>query len=223
MDIDRFEGWIAGLGTAGGLRVVIGRWVRSPLGGFTDVMLEWADGRRVLLAPDPRVADFVAGTYRFDQVEVVPVTCADTGTDGAPPPTDGAATVIDGAGRGGRWRLRAGPLAVDLRVGRRSPLGLLLRLVPTPLATARWWISGTDVIARRVLPGVRTRGGAGGGRREFYAALDVHGIDRASVTWDGADQGALAPVDPPVRFGFGSTPRTPSVARMVTLVESGRR
>ncbi len=33
--------------------------------------------------------------------------------------------------------------------------------------------------------------------------------------------GAPAPfaVDPPVRFGFGSTPRTPSLVRVVTLVE----
>jgi hypothetical protein len=43
------------------------------------------------------------------------------------------------------------------------------------------------------------------------------------VTWDGEDQGGLAPVDPPVRFGFGSTPRTPSLVRVVTLVREGMR
>jgi hypothetical protein len=32
------------------------------------------------------------------------------------------------------------------------------------------------------------------------------------------DQGGLAPVDPPVRFGFGSTPRTPALVRVVTLI-----
>ena len=69
-----------------------------------------------------------------------------------------------------------------------------------------------------MLPGVRTRGTAGRGRQEFYAALDLRRIDRATVLWEGADQGELAPVDPPVRFGFGSTPRQPSVARIVTLV-----
>jgi hypothetical protein len=30
MPWDRFDGWIAGLGTAKGLRVVIGRWAQSP-------------------------------------------------------------------------------------------------------------------------------------------------------------------------------------------------
>jgi hypothetical protein len=41
-------------------------------------------------------------------------------------------------------------------------------------------------------------------------------VVEADVRWDGADTGGLAPVDPPVRFGFGSTPLTPSLVRIVT-------
>ena len=73
-------------------------------------------------------------------------------------------------------------------------------------------------MARRVLPGVRTVGSAGGGRREYYGARDLHRVVSASVRWEGTDQGALAPVDPAVRFGFGSTPRTPSLVRITTLI-----
>lgn len=65
---------------------------------------------------------------------------------------------------------------------------------------------------------MRTRGSAAGGREEFYGALDLHRITAATVTWDGVDQGTLAPVDPPVRFGFGSTPRSPALTRVTTLV-----
>lgn len=119
---------------------------------------------------------------------------------------------------GARWRVTAGPLELAFDVGGRPVLGYLLRAVPRPLATAPWWISTIDGVARYVLPGVRTRGSAGNGRREYYAALDLHRITAAAVAWDGADQGGLAPVDPPVRFGFGSTPREPSLARIVTLV-----
>jgi hypothetical protein len=36
--------------------------------------------------------------------------------------------------------------------------------------------------------------------------------------WRGTDLGALAPVDPPVTFGFGSVPRRPSLTRLVTTV-----
>lgn len=194
---DRFDGWIAGLGTVAGVRAVVGHWPRSPLGGFTDVMVEHPDGHRVLLAPTPEVAEFVAGTYRFDEVRVVPVL----------------ARV-----HGDRWEVSAGPLRLRFDVGSRPALGWLLRAVPRPLANAPAWVSAIDVVARAVLPGVRTRGSAGGGRREYYAALDLRRLRWASLSWDGVDRGELAPVAPPVRFGFGSAPRTPSLVRVVTLV-----
>lgn len=200
MTIDRFDGWIAGLGTAAGLRAVVGHWPRSPLGAFTDVMVEHPDGHRVLLAPSDAVAEFVSGTYLFDEVRVVPVQAR---------------------AQGPRWEVRAGPLALTFTVGRRPPLGLLLRAVPRVLATSPRWIAVIDVVARAVLPGVRTRGSAGGGREEFYAALDLHRVTAVTARWDGADQGALAPVTPPVRFGFGSTPRAPSLTRVLTLVRQG--
>lgn len=194
---ERFDGWIAGLGTAAGLRVVAGVWPRSPLGAFADVMVERPDGHRLLLAPSPEVADFVAGTYLFDEVRVGPVHAR----------TDGV-----------HWRVDAAPLTLVFTVGRRAPLGVLLRAVPRRLATTPRWIAVVDLVARHVMPGVRTRGSAGGGREEFYGALDLHHLAAASVVWEGTDQGALSPVDPPVRFGFGSTPRAPSLTRVTTIV-----
>jgi hypothetical protein len=194
---DRFDGFIAGLGTPAGLRVVVGHWPSSPFGAFTDVMVERPDGHRMLLAPTEQVAGFVAGTYTFDEV---------------------CRTPVDATVTGDRWAVRAGPLDLTFTVGRRTPLGVLLRTVPAGLATDPRWVTAIDVVAQRVLPGVRTRGSAGRGRREYYAARDLHRITGARVSWDGADQGGLAPVDPPVRFGFGSTPRAPSLVRVVTLV-----
>jgi hypothetical protein len=195
--MQRFDGFIAGLGTASGLRAVVGHWPRSPFGGFTDVMVEGADGHRVLLAPDLRVAEFVAGTYVFDEVRIEPV-----------------AARVDGT----RWSVEAASLTAAFAVGGRPPLGALLRAVPRPLATHPRWIGAIDAVARRVLPGVRTRGGAARGREEYYGALDLHRITGATVRFDGTDAGTLAPVDPPVRFGFGSTPRSPSLTRVMTLV-----
>src|SRR3954469_19226521 len=195
--IERFDGFIAGLGTAAGLRVVVGHWPRSPFGPFTDVMVERADGHRLLLAPTAEVADFVGGTYAFDEVRVGPVAAW----------TDGV-----------RWEVGAPPLALAFRTGGRPLLGRLLRLVPRRVATAPRWIALVDVFARRVLAGVRTRGSAGGGREEFYGALDLWRIVSATASWEGADLGPLAPVRPPVRFGFGSTPGAPSLTRVTTLV-----
>src|SRR4051794_4262454 len=142
-------------------------------------MVERPDGHRMLLAPTDRVAEFVAGTYTFDEVCRVPV---------------------DTAAVGDRWTVRAGPLDLGFTVGRRPPLGGLLRAVPRRLATDPRWITAIDVAAGGVLPGVRPGGGGGRGRREYSAALDLHRIPGGGGGGEGADQGGLTPVDPPVRF-----------------------
>jgi hypothetical protein len=69
----RFRGTIAGLGTTFGVRIVVGTWSDSPYGAFADVMLAEPGGTRRLLAPTAEVAEFVSGTYLFDDVCVVPV------------------------------------------------------------------------------------------------------------------------------------------------------
>ena len=68
-----FTGRILGVGTTSGVRLVVGVWDTSPLGSFADVMVERADGHRVLLAPSQEVADFVTGTYTFDATRIEPV------------------------------------------------------------------------------------------------------------------------------------------------------
>jgi len=193
----RFRGTIAGLGSTSGVRVVVGWWLESPYGAFADVMLAEPGGTRVLLAPDDEVAGFVASTYGFDRVEVGPVAVVRSG-----------ATV----------HVRAGDLDLSYDVGRRAPLGRLLRLVPAALAVSPAWSRVTDPVARLLLRGVRTRGSAGGGRTEVYGATDLHRVERMHGTWHGRPLGDLAPVVPEPGFGFGSTPTTPSVTTLVTTV-----
>ncbi len=192
-----FDGAIAGVGTASGTRVVIGLWPRSPLGRLFDLMIERADGHRILIAPDQAAADFISSTYRFDEVRQEPTRLHIDGPD---------------------WRISSPSVDVRLRVGGRTALGWLLYGVPRTLARQPWWTALLDRAARVVLPGVRTVGSAGQGRREFYCALDLHRIDSASVTIDGLACGELRPVTPPVRFGFGSTPDRPSLVRIRTVV-----
>ena len=95
----------------------------------------------------------------------------------------------------------------------------MLSLVPERVATHPAWASAADPFSRVVLRGVRTRGAAGPGRREWYGATDVRAVTRMQGSFDGTDLGALAPVDPPCRFGFSSTPRRPSVTWVVTTVD----
>ncbi|WP_189331347.1 hypothetical protein [Actinoplanes ianthinogenes] len=192
-----FDGWIAGIGTTGGVRLVVGHWPVSPFGPVTDVMVEHPDGRRVLFAPTGELGRFVADTYSFEEVHVVPVAVTRAGP---------------------AWTVTAGPLTLRFGTGGRGGLGLLLRAVPGPLARCPLWVRLIDRPAR-LLRGVRTYGSAGNGRREWYAARDLHRIVTAGGELDGVDLGGPARIDPPVRFGFGSTPRTPALVRVTTTVE----
>ena len=81
----------------------------SPFGSFADVMVERADGHRLLLAPDRQVADFVQATYTFDEVRLVPVQVR------VDPPV---------------WRVSAGPLDAHLHRRGAPAAGRLLRAVP---------------------------------------------------------------------------------------------
>lgn len=212
--LQRFHGFIAGAGTTSGVRVVVGYWVTTPFGSFSDVMLEEPSGHRVLLAPTEQVADFIAGTYTFDEVRIVPVSVERT-RDGLPASGRNPARE--------RWAVRAGDepsagLDVRLDLGGRTSLGWLHALVPDALPSAPAYCVAIDPIARVVVPGVRTAGTARAGRREYYGAVDQHAVVGAAGTWEGTDLGSLAAVDPPVRFGFGSTPKHPAVTRITTTI-----
>lgn len=196
---ERYRGRIAGVGTTSGTRLVVGSWTHTPLGAFADVMVERADGHRVLLAPSEAVRDVIEATYVFDEVRVEDVRAVE---------------------RRDTWQLSSPSLDLRLEFGSRSRLGWLLRAVPAPLATSTWWANLVDPVAARVLDGVRTRGTAREGRREWYGATDLRHVTAASGSFDGTPLGSLAPVDPPCRFGFSSTPHAPSVTSVVTTIET---
>ncbi|MBR7741731.1 hypothetical protein KC207_00280 [Phycicoccus sp. BSK3Z-2] len=202
----RFRGRIAGVGSTSGVRVVVGWWLESPFGDFADVMVERPDGHRVLLAPSEQVADLVSSTYTFDEVRIEDVDI------------DGDRGRVDGDPRPGRWGPSSPSLTMSLEVGDRIPLGRLLQVLPRPLLETPAFATLADPVARVVVRGVRTRGVARRGRREYYGATDVHAVTTMAGTFDGVDLGSLAPVDPPCRFGFSSTPRRPSVTSVTTTI-----
>lgn len=197
---EQFTGWIAGLGTASGHRLVVGHWPRSPYGAVTDVMAEDPTGHRTLYVATSPLAAFLAAAYRFDDVQVAPCSARRSGPC---------------------WTVQAGPLRLSFTVGPRTLLGWLLRAVPAPLTRMPWWVGLLDLPARRLLPGVRTRGRTRDGRRQWYGARDLHALAAADATLSGRELGALRPVDPPVGFGFGSVPARPSLVHLTTTIENG--
>ena len=201
--LDRYDGHILGVATAGGRRVVVGRWLHSPHGRFADVMTEDAHGHRTLLAPTAAVADEVAATYVFDDVVVTPVR-----------------VTADATTR--RWHVEAGPLTAEVTIGGPTPLGRLLGALPRPVARSHVFATAVDPVARLVLPGVRTVGSAGAGRREWYAAVGQHRVVACDASWDGVPCGHLLPRVLPVRFGFSSVPGRPTVTALRTTIATGR-
>lgn len=193
-----FGGHIAGLGTTSGVRMVIGMWSESPFGRFADVMVETADGRRTLLAPNDEVAEFVSTTYGFDHIEIGPVT--------AEQPPDGFTVTAPG-------------LAVTGYLGGPAPFDQLLRLVPPPLARTPLWLRAINPVASRLVRGVRTAGSAGHGRREYYGVRRTRRIVGVDGDFDGTSLGQLAPLEPPVRFGFSSAPATPQLVSVTTTID----
>lgn len=191
-----FTGHIAGLGTSSGVRLVVGVWDVSPFGAFADVMVEDAAGHRTLIAPRQTVADFVASTYTFDEVRIEPVSVE----------------------RGAEWSVHTRSLQLRFVPGRRLWVGPLLGLVPPPLRRTATWAKLCDPVAARFMPGVRTYGSAGNGRTEWYAATDVRRVVDARATWEGEELGELAPVRPPVRFGFASAPGKPTLTTLTSYV-----
>lgn len=193
-----FRGQIAGVGSTSGVRVVVGWWHESPFGQFADAMVERADGHRLLIAPSDGVADLVSSTYVFDETRVEPVEVVLQSPQG--------------------WEFTSPSLSLTLEIGGRMPLGRLLRLVPVSLSASPFFATAVDPVARVVLRGVRTRGQARAGRREYYGASDMRAVTSMSGALDGIPLGDLRPVDPPCRFGFSSTPRAPSVTDVVTTI-----
>lgn len=193
-----FSGHIAGFGTGAGVRLVVGNWDVSPFGAFTDVMVQTVDDQRVLLAPTSQVADFVASTYHFDRVVVGPV----------------------GAERSERrLTVNAPQLQATLSIGGPTAIDRILRMVPSGLATAPWWLRAIDPVAGVLVRGVHTAGSAGNGRREYYGVRRSHRIDAVSGRFAGQDLGGVAPLLPPVGFGFSSAPPAPQIVAVTTTID----
>ena len=196
----RFVGEICGFGTTDGHRFAVGNWADTPHGPFADVMHETPRGHRTLFAPDEQVATFIATTYNFDEVRLGPVSAGRTPH---------------------QLRIVACGLSAEITIGGRTKLGRLLHAIPRPLATAPAWCAAIDPLARVAVRGVRTRGSAGNGRREWYGVTDQHAVVAVHCVLDGQPLGALADVWPPVGFGFSSTPRTPGIVSVTTTIDEG--
>jgi hypothetical protein len=104
-------------------------------------------------------------------------------------------------------------------IGGPAPIDRLLRLVPGQLAAAPWWLRTIDPVASRIVRGVHTAGSAGNGRREYYGVRRSRLITAVDGSFGGRDLGGVAPLLPPVRFGFSSAPPVPQMVAVSTTID----
>lgn len=196
----RFDGYILGASFASGDRLVAGRWHRSPLGAFADLMWCDARGHRVLLAGDDRIATFLDAHYSFDEIRLEPVSAERLGL--------------------GTIEVAGGPIRLTM-CPRPATLGqVLVAMRPRRLRSEARWIDLEDrVLGPIVRPwlaskGSRTSGVTRAGVHERYA---VHAMRFATATAsiDGTDLGAVRP-QPPAGFGFSEFPARPAIVRVTS-------
>lgn len=192
-----FNGHIAGFGTGAGVRMVVGTWARSPFGAFTDVMVQTLQ-ERILLAPTSQIADFVSSTYHFDRILI---------------------GSVDAELAPHRLTVAASGLCVEVLLGGPAPLDRALRLVPSRLGSAPWWLRLIDPVAGLLVRGVHTAGSAGNGRREYYGVHRSRLIEEVAGSFGGRDLAGVAPLDPPVGFGFSTAPPMPQIVSVTTTID----
>lgn len=188
----RYElrGVVSSAGFASGDRFVVGHWLRSPIGPFTDVMWASPRGERVLLVPSDRALRFVSAIYTFDRAEIAGAT----------------ATVTSAS-----LEVCVADIHVELRAG--GPRPIPFSRVP---GVTRWVQAP---IAWRTM-GVRTYGLSPTGVREWYRADAYRRVVEGTARVDGCDLGGLARrIDPPVHFGFSEPPRRPSMVWIRPMLE----
>ena len=71
--MDRFEGRISASSFSTGERFVIGDWSKSPLGKFVNIMWARPNGRRILISPSEKCAEYVSKIYSFEEVIIQPI------------------------------------------------------------------------------------------------------------------------------------------------------
>jgi hypothetical protein len=161
-------------------------------------MVEHPDGRRVLVAPSVDLADFVGGVYAFHNT----VVC-DVFTERSP----------------GHLHFSGGPLTADVTIGKRDALGWALRCVPpVPRHECRLGAIGGPSRPRDDARRANIR--AHGDRPRDLRRHRPSPCDRGAGDVGQPGLGPLADIDPPVRFGFSSTPIRPSIVAVATTIRT---
>ena len=184
----QIKGTISSVGFPDGNRFVIGHWTNSPIGEFTDLMWGTPEGKKILLATNERVSNFVSAIYDFDETRI-----GDLKID-----SDGRSTFVSGFGL--KINLRGGSIR-----GFISPRPLYFtRFIENPIASMSM--------------GVQTFGTSSRGVTEWYQARKWRWVTSGETELNGRSLGSPCPFIEPLRVGFSEPPRRSAIVELQVTI-----
>ena len=187
--MDVFQGRISSCSFESGDRIVVGDWMSSPFGRFTDIMWAKPDGHRVLIAPNSTIAEYVEELYTFDEIQIQDID-------------------IENEER--TLSLKSEGLALDFEWNKGWRI---------PFRRSLFFIATVELFFARVFFGTRTHGTTKNNRKEWYAIDHVSKIIKGSATIHGQDVGDISSMTNPCKFGFSEAPKQPSSCEVRTHIQ----
>ena len=187
--MDVFQGRISSCGFESGDRIVVGDWLSSPFGRFTDIMWAKPNGVRVLIAPDQKIAEYVGELYTFDEIQIQD---------------------IDVINNVRQMSLKSDSINLNFEWSRGWRI---------PFRRSLFFIATVELFFARLLFGTRTHGTTKNDRKEWYAIDSVSKIIHGNAIVDGQDIGAITSMGEPCKFGFSEAPKKPSSCEVRTHIQ----
>ena len=187
--MDKFQGRISSSGFSSGERIVVGDWYESPLGEFTNIMWARPDGKRILMSPSKKHADYVSSLYTFEEVNIVPID-------------------IERNKRG--ISVKAGDLSINMSWKR----GLAI-----PISRPLWFISTVEQFFANLFFKTKTFGYTCNGLREWYCIQSLSKLNSAKASDGKQDFGEMSIFQTSACFGFSGPPKKPSSVRVNSIIE----
>ena len=188
-EMEIFEGRITSAGFDSGHRLVIGDWMKSPLGKFTNVMWARPDGSRVLLSPSIEHANYVSELYNFEEVKIV------------------------------EMRIKRSRKGLDIRTEEMSVRMTWGASFAIPIWGPLWVISTIEAIFARLFFGTKTFGITRNGRREWYSVRSISRLLTAEAEMGGESLGNKGRFISTACFGFSEPPSIPTSIGLKTYIE----
>jgi hypothetical protein len=190
MSMDIFEGRITSCGFISGDRLVIGYWKDSPFGSFSDIMWATSDGKKILIAPNQEIGDYISSMYEFDIVKIEEIKVEE----------DINQIKID---------------TKDISCHFEWGNGISFLTKKRPL----WFVSSVEYLFGWLIFGTKTHGKTKNGKKEWYAVDRLSKLISAKAYINGDDLGEYTSFYPKANFGFSDPPKMPSSVLVRSHIE----